>query len=199
MITQAAFLERLIERLEKAGIPYMVAGSVGSSLHGRPRATQDIDVVIAPTLEQLNRFVDSLGEAYYISREAARDAFQNRTMFNVIDVEAGWKADLIIRKARPFSLQEFQRRRRVEAMGQSLWVVSPEDVILSKLEWAKGRGSDIQFSDALGVAVVHQDGLDQEYLFKWAKEVGVDEDLRRLLNDAKGIADGDKEGKVGGG
>ena len=192
MTTQATFLGRLIERLEKAGIPYMVAGSVGSSLHGRPRATQDIDVVIAPTQEQLDHFVASLGEAYYVSREAARDAFQHRTMFNVIDVEAGWKADLIICKARPFSLQEFQRRCRVDAMGQSLWVVSPEDVILSKLEWAKGRGSDIQFSDALGVAVVHQDGLDLEYLCKWAKEIGVEEDLRRLLSEAKGRADGDK-------
>ena len=199
MITQAAFLERLIERLEKAGILYMVAGSIGSSLHGRPRATQDIDVVIAPTQEQLNRFVNSLGEAYYVSREAARDAFQHQTMFNVIDVEAGWKADLIIRKARPFSLQEFQRRCRVDVMGQGLWVVSPEDVILSKLEWAKGRGSDIQFSDALGVAVVNQDCLDLEYLGKWAKEIGVEEDLRRLLNEAKGRADGAKEGNVYGG
>ena len=199
MTTQAAFLGRLIERLEQAGIPYMVAGSVGSSLHGRPRATQDIDVVIAPTREQLDRFAGSLGETCYVSPDAVRDAFEHRTMFNVIDVEAGWKADLIIRRARPFSLQEFQRRRRVDAMGQSLWVVSPEDVILSKLEWARGRGSDVQFSDALGVAIVHYRSLNLDYLGKWSKEIGVEDDLARLLDEAKRQMETGKEGKVSGG
>jgi hypothetical protein len=182
---QDEFLGRLIERLEKAGIPYMVAGSVGSSLHGRPRATQDVDVVIAPTQEQLDGFVASLGETYYVSPEAVREALQHRTMFNVIDIEAGWKADFVIRKTRPFSVEEFQRRRRVDVMGRSVWVVSPEDVILSKLEWAKGHSSQVQFSDALGVAILHYEGLDLDYLGKWAKEIGVEDQLARLLEAAK--------------
>jgi hypothetical protein len=195
---QDEFLGGLIERLEKAGIPYMVAGSVGSSLHGRPRATQDVDVVIAPTQEQLDGFVASLGETYYVSPEAVREALQHRTMFNVIDIEAGWKADLVIRKTRPFSVEEFQRRRRVDVMGRSVWVVSPEDVILSKLEWAKGRGSEVQFSDALGVAILHYEGLDLDYLRKWAKEIGVEGDLARLLGEAKSRVERPEGGRGGG-
>ncbi len=184
MTTQKEFLGRLIGLLTEAGIPYMVAGSMGSSIHGRPRATQDVDVVIDPTEDQLESFVALLGQGYYVNREAAIDALRRRTMFNVVDLEAGGKADLIIRKDRPFSRQEFERRRQVDAMGQMLWVVAPEDIILSKLEWMKGRESDIQYSDAVGVAITQWSDLDLEYLGKWAGQLGVEELLARLLREA---------------
>ncbi len=106
MTTQKEFLERLVSLLEKAGIPYMVAGSMSSSLHGRPRATQDTDVVIDPTEDQLASFLALLEQGYYVSRDTAFDAFHRRTMFNVIDLAGGWKADLILRKDRSFSRQE---------------------------------------------------------------------------------------------
>lgn len=184
MITQKEFLERLIGLLERAGVPYMVAGSMSSSLHGRPRATQDADVVIDPTEDQLESFVALLGKGYYVSRDAALDALRHRTMFNVIDLEGGWKADLIIRKDRPFSRQEFERRRQIDAMGRMLWVVSAEDIILSKLEWMRGRQSDVQYSDALGVAVTQWASLDVEYLHKWAGQLGIESMLIRLLKEA---------------
>ncbi len=184
MITQKEFLARLTRLLDMAGIPYMVAGSMSSSLHGRPRATQDADVVIDPTDDQLDSLLALLEPGYYVSREAALDALRDRTMFNVIDLEGGWKADLIILKDRPFSRQEFERRRQIDAMGQMLWVVSPEDIILSKLEWMKGRESEVQYSDALGVAVTQWGNLDLEYLRKWAGQLGVDNLLTRLLKEA---------------
>jgi hypothetical protein len=186
MTSQKEFLEQLVSLLEKAGIPYMVAGSMSSSLHGRPRATQDTDVVIDPTEDQLASFLALLGQDYYVSRDAALEAFQRRTMFNVIDLARGWKADLILRKDRPFSRREFERRRQIETMGRRLWVVSPEDTILSKLEWMKGRESDVQYSDALGVAVARWESLDLEYLRKWAGELGVEAMLICLLKDAEG-------------
>jgi hypothetical protein len=185
MITQKEFLERLVRFLDRAGIPYMVAGSMSSSLHGRPRATQDADVVIDPTEDQLDSLLALLKQGYYVSRDAALDALRDRTMFNVIDLEGGWKADLIILKDRPFSRQEFERRRQIDAMGQMLWVVSPEDIILSKLEWMKGRESEIQYSDALGVAVTQWGNLDLEYLRKWAGQLGVENMLVRLLKEAR--------------
>lgn len=185
MTGQHSFLRRLVDRLEQAGIDYMIAGSVGSSLHGRPRATQDVDIVIVTNQTQLQFFIESLGDSYYVNEQAARDALQRCTMFNVIDVENGWKADLIIRKSRAFSHVEFDRRRRIELGEQRLWVVSPEDTILSKLEWTKGRESEVQYGDALGVAIVHYGTLDQDYLVKWANELGVSESLERLLAEAK--------------
>lgn len=184
MTSQREFLAHLIGLLDEAGIPYMVAGSMSSSIHGRPRATQDADVVIDPTEDQFASFLTVLEQDYYVSRDAAFDAFHRRGMFNIIDIAGGWKADLILRKDRPFSRQEFERRRQVDAMGQMLWVVSPEDTILSKLEWMKGRASDVQYSDALGVAVAQWENLDLEYLRRWARELGVENMLARLLKEA---------------
>jgi len=185
MTSQREFLAHLIGLLDEAGIRYMVAGSMGSSIHGRPRATQDADVVIDPTADQFVSFVALLEQDYYVSRDAALESFHRRSMFNIIDVAGGWKADLILRKERSFSRHEFERRRRVDAMGRMLWVVSPEDTILSKLEWMKGRESDVQYSDALGVAVAQWETLDLEYLRKWARELGVEAMLTRLLKEAR--------------
>ena len=184
MNDQQAFLRAMVDRLEGAGIAYMVAGSVGSSLHGRPRATQDVDIVIAPKRDQLHDFLMSLGETYYVSVDAANEAFDSHTMFNVIEIASGWKLDLIMRKPRPFSREEFERRRRIDVFERELWVASPEDIILSKLEWIKGRESDVQYRDALGVAVINRDDLDNDYLQKWADALGVGNALRRLLQDA---------------
>ncbi len=184
MTKQEDFLKRLIEALSKAGIPYMLSGSIGSSFHGKPRATNDFDIVIAPTEQQLNTFTKSLGEDYYVSNEAARQALKSNSMFNIIDQRTGTKADLILRKNRDFSFEEFKRRRKEKVMGLDIWVVSPEDLILSKLEWIQGGDVSRQFQDALGVAVVQWDGLDSDYLNKWAKELQVEELLKQLLEQA---------------
>jgi len=190
MTSQRDFLHKLVALLEKVGIPYMIAGSLGSSFYGRPRATQDVDVVMDPSEDQFDRLIALLDrKGYYVSQDAARDALRQRTMFNVVDIGAGWKADLIVRKDRAFSLQEFQRRRRIEMMGQSLWIVAPEDAILSKLEWAQGRQSEMQYSDALAVAVAHLGRLDLEYLNKWAKELSIEDALLRLLREAQSQAE----------
>ncbi len=185
MTTQKEFLARLISLLDQARIPYMVTGSMGSSFHGRPRATQDADVVIDPTEDQLVSFLVLLRQDYYVSQDAAFDALRRRTMFNIIDLAGGWKADLLLRKDRPFSREEFGRRRQIDVTGQKLWVVSLEDTILSKLEWMKGRASDVQYSDALGVVVAQWENLDLAYLRRWANELGVENMLARLLKDAK--------------
>jgi hypothetical protein len=190
MITEHEFLVRLTRLLNEVGIPYMATGSMGSSIHGCPRATQDADVVIDPTGDQLESFITHLGWDYYVSRDAALDALRRRTMFNIIDLEGGRKADLIIRKDRPFSRQEFSRRREVEVMGQILSVAAPEDIILSKLEWMKGRESDVQYSDALGVAVAQWGNLDLAYLREWARELDVEDMLARLLKEAEECSSG---------
>jgi hypothetical protein len=189
MITQKEFLDRLIGLLNKAGIPHMVAGSVGSSVHGRPRATRDMDLVIDPTEDQLGLFIALLEPGHYVSKDAVHDALRRRTMFNVISLDGGWKADLIIRKDRPFSRQEFEHRRQVDTSGRTLWVVSPEDPILSKLEWIRGRESDVQYADALGVAVEQWKSLDVEYLRRWAVQLGIEDALARLLQEAEDLAE----------
>jgi hypothetical protein len=184
-MTQEDFLVRLASRLEAAGIPFMIVGSLASSLHSQPRSTQDADVVIEPTPEQLERFVQLLGDEYYVSLDAARDAMRRRSMFNIIDLVAGYKADLILRKDRPFNREEFGRRRVEAWFGHSLPFATPEDVVLAKLEWDRITHSERQLQDALHVLRVQWVRLDRDYLRRWAPELGVSQRLEELLRLAE--------------
>ncbi len=184
-MTQEEFLVQIAQCLETAGIPFMVTGSHSSSHYGQPRTTNDVDLVIDPTAEQLTRFLDLLGDRYYVSRESAQEALARRSMFNVVDFEEGWKADLIVRKDRPFSIEEFGRRRPRTLLGQSLPIASAEDVILAKLEWNAITSSERQLRDACNVAVVQWPTLDQTYLRTWASALDVADKLEDLLRKAQ--------------
>jgi hypothetical protein len=176
------FLARLMEKLEAVGIPYMVVGSLASGLYGQLRSTHDVDMMIAPSREQLQKFAASLGTGYYISTEAAFSAFETKGMFNIIDEKSGWKADLIIRKEAPFHKIEFERRVLSVIFDVPTLVATAEDTILSKLVWSKAMGgSERQLSDIKGIIVVQKDALDGEYLHKWAEQLGVADDLEAIL------------------
>jgi hypothetical protein len=187
MTSQKEFLQKLIKALDASKIPYMLSGSMCSSFHGQPRATNDADIVIDPTKEQLLHFVTSLGPDYYVSQEVALQSLKNSSMFNIIDIQAGWKADFIIRKKRDYSEQEFSRRKDANVMGMNLYIVSPEDSILSKLEWSKGRESQAQFNDAMGVLMVQWDRLDFDYLKDWAKKLNIEDSLERLIKEVESL------------
>ena len=189
MSDQEDFLEGLVKKFDDLKIPYMLCGSVSSSLHGQPRATRDIDIVIAPTRRQVLDFVESLGQDYYVSLAAVQEAFARKSSFNVIENESGWKADLIIHKDREFSRKEFGRRCQVKINNLDVWTCSPEDTILTKLEWAKNSQSEQQFRDALGVAVVQWGHLDMNYLREWAKELQVESSLKELLDQAEKLTE----------
>src|SRR5438309_2840532 len=103
-MSREEFFRSLITLLGQAGIPFMVTGSYGSSHYGKPRTTYDLDLVIDPTAEQLAKFCALAGGSYYVSAEAAHEALLNRSMFNVLDTAGANKADLIVRKDRPFSI-----------------------------------------------------------------------------------------------
>jgi hypothetical protein len=163
----------------------MVAGSVASSYHGQPRTTVDVDLVIEPTADQLENFLAQVEAKYYVSRDAARQALQARSMFNVIDFGGGWKADLIVRKNRPFSLEEFGRRQIVVMHGRTLPMASAEDVMLTKLEWDRISPSERQFRDALQIVQTQGSKLDEAYLKHWAVALGVQDRLAEVLAKAR--------------
>jgi hypothetical protein len=180
-----AIVPRIIGALEQAGIPYMLTGSFAGAYHGVPRATQDIDMVIAPTAEQLAALVDLLpADTYYVDREAALDALRRESQFNVIDLATGWKVDLIVRKSRPFSRSEFARRATVEHGGTKLVIVSAEDLILAKMEWAKRGGSQRQIEDAAGILRTRFAELDTDYLDDWIRELRLEEQWQAAFRAA---------------
>jgi len=99
--TDNGLIRRILAVLQQAEVPYMLTGSLASSMHGEPRSTHDIDLVIDPTRDSLAKLLEGFpAEAYYVSRDAAFEAFEVRSFFNVIDFESGWKVDFFIRKDR---------------------------------------------------------------------------------------------------
>lgn len=171
-MTTADVFRRVVHALDGAGIPYMLTGSFACSYHGAPRATQDIDLVIAPTETRLRNLVERLPEAeYYADLNAAIEAGRAQSQFNVIDLATGWKVDLIVRKARPFSLAEFDRRAAVDFQGLRLFVASLEDVVVSKLEWAKQGQSQRQIEDVAGLLRLRSTELDRTYIARWIRDL----------------------------
>lgn len=180
-----AVVGRALHALQAAEVPYMLVGSFASAFHGAPRATQDIDVVIAPTLGSLQKLLKQFPETdYYVSRDAALQAYGAETLFNVVDFTTGWKIDFIIRKSRAYSIEEFSRRQEAELLGARLYVAAAEDVILSKLEWAKLSESERQIRDVAGILRTKGDALDQEYLHRWVRALNVGEQWAEALSEA---------------
>jgi hypothetical protein len=176
-------LEAVVGHLERLSIPYMVTGSMASSHHGRPRTTHDADIVIEPSGESLESLLGAVAASgMYVSANAAREALRRRRQFNVIDTDSGFKVDLIIRKDRPFSREEFARRRAVALTARlTASIASPEDSILSKLEWARKAGeSERQIEDAAAIVVIVGDVLDVAYIERWVDELGVAALWRRI-------------------
>ena len=170
------FLRIIHASLESAEVPYMLTGSLASSLHGVPRATHDVDFVVAPTREQLRLLLERFKRmGLYVSTEAAIAALARKTDFNVIDFEGGGKVDLVIKKDRPFSDAEFNRRRKVDFDGLSMSVATAEDIVIAKLEWAKIGGSDRQIDDVAGILRVQKEALDSGYIEQWVGSLGLEE------------------------
>lgn len=160
--------------LRGAGIPFMLTGSVAAGYHGASRATMDVDAVIDPTASRLSTFLNAVLDAgLYVSEEAASEALATRGMFKVVDPRTGWKADLIVRKHRAFSEEEFARREVVDFLGVEVAVATLEDIVLSKLEWAVLGASSRQLEDVRALLRINRGAVDLTYIERWVDLLGV--------------------------
>ncbi|HKT07868.1 MAG TPA: hypothetical protein VJR24_08235 [Gemmatimonadaceae bacterium] len=165
----------------------MLTGSFASSFHGVPRATQDIDLVIAPNEEQVRALArDLTSNDFYVDEDAAITAMRDETLFNAIDQRTAWKIDFIICKSRPFSQQEFARKYRVSFEGLTLWIATVEDVLIAKLEWASKLHSQRQIDDCAQLLRVRGSELDSDYLLRWIAILGVDSQWQAAVRASQG-------------
>jgi hypothetical protein len=180
-----SLLRRIVAALQTANVDFMIAGSFASSMHGMPRTTNDLDIVIDVTPATLEALLKQFPAAdYYVDADAARDALRRRSQFNLIDMATGWKVDFIVRRARSFSTEEFERRVPSELLGVAVFVATAEDTIIAKLEWAKMSASEKQLRDVRGILDVRGASLDLAYVERWVAELGLTESFeaaRRLM------------------
>ncbi len=181
MTTKDVF-EKLRAALDAAAIPYFVSGSFASSAHGIPRSTNDIDIVISPTREQLATLLAQFPAGEYgKSEEDAFDAFNRRLSFNIVDYATFWKIDFILRQFTPFDASRFTRCEVVEIAGVRMVTASAEDILLTKLWWAKLGESQRQINDAAGIVQVQGSNLDRDYVERWVAALELDDQWKAAL------------------
>jgi len=165
-------------RYEQAGIPYMLTGSMAMNYYAQPRMTRDIDVVIAIGPEDVGRVTALFRPDYYVSEENIRESVAHESTFNLIHHESVIKVACIIRKGTEYRRAEFERRQKISILDFTTFVVSKEDLIISKLVWAKDSHSGVQLSDVRNLLAT---GYDATYLQHWTRELGLDNLLQECL------------------
>lgn len=170
MLGELDVLRIVGERLEGAQIPFMLTGSFALAYYAKPRMTRDIDLVVALSEDRIDAIASGLSPDFYVDVDDVRAAVIAQRLFNVLHHSSGIKVDLIVRKSEEYRLVEFARRRKVEFAGIKTFIVSREDLILSKLVWARDSVSEMQRRD---VKSLLDESMETDYLFYWAQRLGV--------------------------
>ncbi len=178
----------VVGALERLGLRYLVGGSMASSVHGVPRATQDIDLLVELPGRSVDGLVSALEGAFYVDRDMILDAVRRAASFNVVHLRTMYKVDVFVADRSELVQGELERRQVVEVGDppQPIFVASPEDIVLQKLFWYRAgvEVSDRQWRDLLGVMEVQGPRLDLAFLREWADRIGVTALLTRAFEEA---------------
>lgn len=181
---QIAF--RVLEVLQRLGVAYHLGGSYASAIHGVPRQTHDVDLVVDLEPKHIPELTRTLKDEFYVDEKAVARAVATRTSVNLVHLATGVKVDLFVKGSTPFDSSEFDRRvvvRLGDERPHDVFVKSAEDTVLRKLLWFRlgGEVSDRQWQDVLGIVAVQGDRLDVDYLTRSADQLGLRELLDRVL------------------
>lgn len=175
-------LKLICRRLEDGNIAYMLTGSLAANFYAVPRMTRDIDIVVEIFEDDVSKFFQIFQGDFYIDKTSIADAIKHESMFNIIHNESIFKVDFVIRKDSLYRSTEFQRRRRIELDNTEIWIVAPEDLIISKLLWSKYSLSDFQLRDVKNL-LTSTKNLDTEYINQWIPKLGLNSVYERVKAD----------------
>ncbi|MBX3412263.1 MAG: hypothetical protein KF708_06050 [Pirellulales bacterium] len=188
-MSQSELLKQTVQVLERLEVPFMLTGSLASSLQGDPRATHDIDIVVQLATSHIEGLLAAFPPPdYYLSRPAMSEAIARRSTFNLLELGEGDKVDFWLLTEEEFDQSRFARRMQDRAGDLALHVSAPEDTIVQKLRWSQMYGgSEKQLQDAIGVYEVQFAVLDHAYLEHWVKALDLTPYWNQLIAQAKPI------------
>jgi hypothetical protein len=178
MKTELDVLRDVSQRLESGGVAFMLTGSMAMNFYAQPRMTRDIDLVLKVTSNQTDLLVSLFEAEYYVDRLAIAKAIAQRSVFNLIHNETIIKFDCIVLKNQEYRQEEFARRQRITLGDFQTWIVTREDLILSKLYWARDSKSELQLRDVRNLL---SSDCDMPYLFSRAETLGVKSLLEEII------------------
>jgi hypothetical protein len=176
--TELDVLRDVSQRLESSGVAFMLTGSMAMNFYAQPRMTRDIDLVVKLNSDQTDLLVGLFEAEYYVDRLAIAKAIAQRSVFNLIHNETIIKFDCIVLKDQPYRQEEFARRQRITLGDFQIWIVTREDLILSKLYWARDSKSELQLRDVRNLL---SSDCDMPYLFSRAEDLGVKSLLEEIV------------------
>lgn len=176
-------LKLVCQRLEEANIPYMLTGSFAANFYAVPRMTRDIDIVIELHKTDIQKIFHLFQNDFYIDTDAIKEAIDHQSIFNIIHNESVFKIDFIIRKDSSYRRTEFLRKVKINLDDRYVWIVSPEDLIISKLDWAKDSFSEMQIKDIRNILLSQKD-LDKDYIAKWIDKLDLKQIYSKVNIDA---------------
>ena len=175
---ETEILKDVVSKLDTAAIPYMLTGSFAMSYYAQPRMTRDIDLVVSIKKENIDILESLFKEDYYVSKQAIIEAVSKTSMFNIIHNQSVIKVDFILRKQDEYRLVEFDRKKKVLFSDFEIFIVSKEDLILSKMIWSKSSNSELQYRDIRNLILAD---FDKEYVNKWIDKLGLEQTWKRLV------------------
>jgi len=178
---QESVLRDVTERFERLTIAYMLTGSMAMAKYAIMRMTTDLDIVLEMNESDGQRVIDEFEPDYYVPHGRVFRAISGRSMFNILHQTSLVKVDCVLLKETEFQKTAFANRQKVDFAGFDVWVIGKEDLVLSKLSWAKDSRSEVQMRD---VASIIRNGVDEGYVNLWAKRLGLEDilsDCTRML------------------
>jgi len=173
-------LRDVASKFAQGGFSYMLTGSLAMNYYAQPRMTRDIDVVVALGSPDAERLTDLFTPDYYVVRETVARAIAHESVFNLIHQEAVIKVDCIVRKSSDYRQLEFARREAITLQDFTVWIVSKEDLIISKLDWARDSHSELQLRDVRNLLAT---GYDASYVEEWTRKLSLGELWKECLHE----------------
>jgi hypothetical protein len=170
MLTELDILKDVTSKFDKLGIQYMLTGSLAMSYYVQPRMTRDIDLVVEIYPGMIESIEQIFNTDYYLSIDSIKDAVKNEFIFNLIHNKSSIKVDCIVRKNDTYRKIEFERRKKIQLAGTNIFIVSKEDLVISKLFWIKESNSELQKSDVKNLLI---SGFNKEYLLNWVEKLNL--------------------------
>lgn len=174
---QHDLIDFVVDVMAAMKLRYFITGSTATIYYGEPRFTNDVDIVVDLPANKVMEFCGTFPPGrFYVSPDAARDAINRKSQFNIIEPATGLKADIIVPAQDDFNRSRFARIRRLNlASGRNAWFASAEDVIIKKMLFYRGGGSEKHLRDIVGVLRVCGENLDRAYIARWSAVLAVED------------------------